>query len=321
MHKISVIVAAYNIEQFIERCLESVINQTYTNLDIVVVNDGSTDETPEILNRISKTDSRINIVNQENRGLLEARKSGFSNSIGDYVLFIDGDDWIEPNTVEVLYQSIIKENYDIVQCKYIEKYDDGSSKDDWDNNIGEFESHELMKMLLLGNVNHNIWTKLIKSSYIRDNNIKFLDGVSFGEDLAFTFSLFLNQPKVLLIDKVLYNYYQRANSLTNQLSNKVLEINKVLGFIIDELHMHNLKNRYQDELDYLIYRQSFFVYINYIFSDNVLGYELYKEWKLYNINILKNPYYKAQIGIRQKIGDFFYQKGYKLGKYYYKYRI
>ena len=112
--KVSVIVAAYNIEDYIERCINSVINQSFSDIEIIVVNDGSSDGTLEKLNILKEFDSRIKIINKENEGVIEARKTGLKLSQGDYVLFIDGDDWIDLNTIKLLKKIVLEGDYDIV---------------------------------------------------------------------------------------------------------------------------------------------------------------------------------------------------------------
>ena len=114
MEEVSVIIIAYNIEQYIEKCIKSVINQTFKEIEILIVNDGSTDKTLSIINEWALKDKRIKIINQVNKGAIEARKAGLDKCNGKYVLFVDGDDWLELNAIERLYNEIEQDQADIV---------------------------------------------------------------------------------------------------------------------------------------------------------------------------------------------------------------
>lgn len=311
MHKISIIIAAYNIEDYIERCMSSVVNQTYSNLDIVVVNDGSTDNTLNIINSFSENDVRINVINQSNKGLLASRKIGFNHSQGDYILFIDGDDWLEEDAIEIMYNAMVNDNCDIIQCKYYKRYDNGKTVKFIEKNRGIIDPDRLIEGVLLCDINHNVWTKLIRKDYIIENNIYFMDNITFGEDLAFTFELFKSRPKVKIIDDALYNYYQRSDSLTNSFSPKVLEINKVVQYIEKELIGLGLYENYRTQFEYFAYRHCYRMYRNFIFyTKNEIGDKLLKEWKNYNIKISMNKYYKENIGLKEKISNYFYSNSF-----------
>ena len=128
--KASIIIAAYNIETYIRRCIISIINQTLKDIEIIVVNDGSTDNTLGIIKELYKLDNRIIIVNQENKGLIEARKSGLNIAKGEYILFVDGDDWLEINTLELLYNNAKENKSDIIIYNAFLSYDDRKEKFD-----------------------------------------------------------------------------------------------------------------------------------------------------------------------------------------------
>jgi len=127
MPKISLIVAAYNIEDYIERCVKSLINQTFTDIEIVIVNDGSTDGTLDKIKRVIKNDNRVKLINKKNEGVVAARKTGFINSTGEYILFIDGDDWLDVNTCQICNEKLIEDNYDILYYGYYMAYDNGKN--------------------------------------------------------------------------------------------------------------------------------------------------------------------------------------------------
>ena len=126
--KVSAVVAAYNIDKYIEKCLESIINQTLANIEIIVVNDGSTDETLNIINKLSLKDKRLIVIDKANQGLIEARKSGLEAATGEYVLFIDGDDWLELEALDLLYKHASEHEYDIVMYNAYISYDNNVRK-------------------------------------------------------------------------------------------------------------------------------------------------------------------------------------------------
>ena len=115
---ISIIVLVYNTEQYVNKCLNSILNQTYDNLEIIVINDGSTDKSSNKINRLAKKDNRIKVIERENRGRYLSRLEGYKNAKGKYILFVDGDDWIDKRTVEVMHDAIKESKADVVRCQY-----------------------------------------------------------------------------------------------------------------------------------------------------------------------------------------------------------
>lgn len=313
--KVSVIVAAYNIEEYIERCILSIINQTLKEIEIIIVNDGSTDKTLEKIINLSLKDNRIKVVNKNNEGVLEARKTGLNVSNGEYILFVDGDDWLENNTLEILYSSAKTGNKDIILYNAFWSYDDRKEVRENLNKLG----NDIIASLLLGNIMASICSKFIKKSYIVNNNIKFPNNMEYGEDLAMSFELLLHNPSIDIIDENLYNYYQRKDSITKIYTNKVLDLDKVLNFIRYRLDEKNIYEIYRKEFEYLVFSHLFFYRVikndNLKFNQN----KIHEKWKQREINIYKNKYIRLYLdneplSSRLRIG--FYNTNYKLGKVY-----
>lgn len=126
--KVSIIVAAYNIEKYIYKCIDSIRKQTFKDIEIIIVNDGSTDSTLNIIRNLALKDSRIRIIDKKNEGLIEARKSGLDVANGEYILFVDGDDWLELDALEKLYNNAINNNSDIVIYNAYNSYDNNKIK-------------------------------------------------------------------------------------------------------------------------------------------------------------------------------------------------
>ena len=126
--KVSIIVAAYNIENYIKRCMDSIVSQTFKDIEIIVVNDGSTDNTSKIIESFANNDKRIKTIDKQNEGLIEARKSGLKIACGEYILFLDGDDWLHTQAIEKLYKKAIQDDSDIVLYNFYLAYDSNKLK-------------------------------------------------------------------------------------------------------------------------------------------------------------------------------------------------
>ena len=315
--KVSVIIAAYNIQDYIERCLLSVIKQTLKEIEIIVVNDGSSDGTLEKLNILKEFDSRIKIINKENEGVIEARKTGLKLSQGDYVLFIDGDDWIDLNTIKLLKEIALEGNYDIV-CY--------NGKWVYDNYIKEFDvfnkkklSDNLLKDLLLDYILPGLPFKLIKKDFILKNNIQFPNNISYAEDLAIIANCFIHNPKVGYCNNYLYNYFQRSDSLTKRISIKMQDINEAFNYIENRLIENSLLEKYIKEFERAIFIHMFVRIVLDIPGNSEIQKNIYIKYKEKKIKIFKNRYIKDYIykqSISMKLRIITYNYNYKLGNIY-----
>ena len=326
MSKISIIVAAYNIENYIKRCLESLISQTYNNIEIIVVNDGSTDNTEEVINNLSKLDKRICLINKKNEGLVECRKTGFEYATGDYILFIDGDDYLRKDAISLLYEHAKCGEYDIIQYNYVLVYHDGTKEKGWDYEFfyknRNLEQWEFIKSIFTSKLSQSICLKFIKKSYILDNEITFPNNICYGEDLAISSCWGMYNPKVYVEKEPLYYYFQRPTSLTHITNSKVLEIYEALTFIKKQLLKTNLFETFKEEFEYLVFCQTYYIRIYTMFIEkNVISKELYRLWKdnKFNIDYKSNMYYKKLINsskskLKNLVRSIIYQH---CMKYYY----
>lgn len=217
---ISVIVPVYNVEQYLRKCLDSVISQTYTNLEIILVDDGSTDLGGRICDEYACQDNRITVIHKVNGGLGFARNSGLEICTGEYVMFVDSDDWLAAEAVQVLYDRIVADGSELAIGKHIEIYEDGSvSEACWEIK----ENKSLTKDDVLGQLYpKNIlpvaaWGKLYKKSIF--NDIRYTS-VCIAEDL-FLFPYIIERcGKISISTEIIYYYFQRSNSLMRQKSEK-----------------------------------------------------------------------------------------------------
>lgn len=211
---VTVVVPVYNVEKYIEKCLNSIIEQTYRDIEIIIVNDGSKDKSIDICEKIQSKDSRIKIINQKNAGLSAARNTGIQNASGKYICFVDSDDFLDKNYVRLLLENLIKNGADISVCDYI--YIDEKGKT-WTRKIKHnkvYSNIEAIKDLLVGTQNTEVmtWNKLYKLSLFKEHNIYFPER-KLHEDNFTTYKLYYYSQSISLINDRLYFYLQRTNSI------------------------------------------------------------------------------------------------------------
>lgn len=207
---ISIIIPVYNVCEYLEKCLDSVINQTYTNLEIILVDDGSSDGSEKICDEYALKDKRIKVIHKENRGVASARNEGVKHSTGVYIGWIDSDDYACPNMFERLYELAQKNNADIVICSnYINEINDDDSKAE----VYTKTVKDVMSDVLLDEITSHLWNKLFKRKLF--DNIIFPD-ISVAEDVAVMHKIFEKANNVTFTNEKLYLYFRRrSNNLTN----------------------------------------------------------------------------------------------------------
>ena len=209
--KVSIIIPVYNVAPFIDKCLSSCVNQTFQDIEIIVVNDGSRDESSQIIAAYAAIDDRIKVITKENQGLIYARKSGLEVACGEYVFHLDGDDYIEPNAIEILYEEAIKQDADYVVANYYDVL--GNERHEvWRNSRMKGLSGEAFFLCMLRG-GYELWARLIRRSLCDDIIYK---PVVNGEDLFTTMQIVLKVKKPVVVDACLYNYVKRTGSLTNR---------------------------------------------------------------------------------------------------------
>ena len=211
--KISIIVPIFNTEKYLAKCLDSIINQTYSNIEIILVDDGSSDSSGIICDEYALKDSRIVVVHKENGGVSSARNTGLDIATGDYIMFVDSDDYVAPQFCEIPLLIAIEKNADIVSFGYYRIYFNGRRIDRKTNEPREISSSEGIYLLISKkDVVHNLlWNKLWKRQLFSD--VRFPIGVLY-EDNAVIYLLFHKANKILVSDCLLYNYLFRDTSIT-----------------------------------------------------------------------------------------------------------
>lgn len=216
MLKISIIIPAYNVENEIARCLESCINQTYSNIEIIVVNDGSPDKCGEIIEDFVRIDSRIIHIQKENEGLPYARKTGVDKATGDYFFHLDGDDYIPENAIFSLISKTANREYDIVIGNYYQKLTNADQiKKVRNNKVCVADTSVIASAMILGHISWSLCFKLIRKDFYINANIK-VPKISLGEDGIGTLQLMSKNPKVFFADSYVYFYINRPTSMVNK---------------------------------------------------------------------------------------------------------
>lgn len=212
---ISIVVAVYNVEKYISACIDSLLAQNYANVEIILVDDGSTDHSGEICDSYSKRDKRIKVIHKENGGLSSARNVGIEMANGSLIGFVDGDDTVEKEMYEQLYTNMISTNSDISICGRYYVYEDGEKVIRYKEKpeMKVMNSKEaIAEMNSFSSFDMAAWDKLYKTSLF--NSIRFPVG-KLSEDYFIMYKLFLSSDKICYTPKPLYNYMQRQNSISH----------------------------------------------------------------------------------------------------------
>lgn len=226
---ISVIIPVYNVEKYIKRCVDSLLNQTYKNIEIILVNDGSTDNTLRVINENYSSVKNVFLFNQKNSGPAIARNNGINYSNGKYIMFVDSDDYVDNDYVECYYNAIVDNNYDLVIGGY------KKIKGDKIDFIRKLSKGEFSKYIVMGPV-----CKLYTKEFLVNNNITFLDTTA-SEDIYFNALAYSKNPKIKIIDNVGYYYCYNEISVSNTLHKGFNQSVDIIG-LVTAINYKNIKN-------------------------------------------------------------------------------
>lgn len=209
---VTIVIPVFNSELFISRCFESIINQTYTNFEVIVINDGSTDNSPGICNEYSEKDERFKVVHKKNGGVSSARNIGIKNTSGEYMTFIDSDDYIKNDYIETLVYEAYSNKADLISCGCTIFDENGSYKT---NSLAGYELNDrLIFSLIDSGMGGTVWGKLVRTNLIKQNNVVFNEKLSFREDLLFWCELSKYIHEYSNIDYFGYYYYRSETNLS-----------------------------------------------------------------------------------------------------------
>ena len=285
-NKISVIIPVYNCEKTIKRCIDSIIQQDYTNFEILLIDDGSKDGSAEICKCYQKNDNRIKYYFKKNSGPSATRNYGLNKAVGEYIIFIDSDDFIEKKMFSILINNV-SDKVDVVRCLYYTFDGFNKKKFFYKGPFGVFSSKSIIEDHMLNSILWNpVWGQLIRKSFAV--NIKFNENIRIGEDLLYNFNLYNTTNNICIINEHLYTYYYNKNSITKLLSEKSIKTN--INNIIDNYsYFYNFYDSSENKSK-----------ISERGISSVMSYELQLLFVNYknNINYLKNEINKSPKLIR-----------------------
>lgn len=256
---ISIIIPIYNAEKTIEKCVQSVINQSYCNIEIILINDGSLDKSLYLCEKLASIDKRINIINTENKGVSNARNIGINSARGKYIMFADSDDYVDKKWCETLIQNLYLETELVISNIYCVNYDNGEIY--VENNLkysnyklSVIDFYKVFKWKLL----NQPYNKIYSTDIIKKHNIKFNNDLSLGEDLLFNLEYLSYCERITVINSNLYYYIKgKENSLCNKYYKNLYQIQT-------KLYLKMKKKLEEDSEKFEVYKQEF--YNDYLFS-------------------------------------------------------
>jgi hypothetical protein len=241
MPKVSIIVPIYNVEKYLARCLDSLKDQTLQDIEVILVNDGSTDNSGNIAKEYANKYENFVYKEKANGGLSDARNYGLKFATGDYIAFLDSDDYVDVTTYEKMLKKAEKEQADYVECDFIWEY---PNKIKIDKQIPYNNKKEMLCLVRVV-----AWNKLIKRKIIEENNIEFPKGLRY-EDVEFTYKLLPLLEKCSYVAEPLIHYTQRENSIANVQNEKTADIFIILDDVISYYKEKNIYEEYKEELEY-----------------------------------------------------------------------
>ena len=296
---LTIVIPVYNVEKYIYDCLESVRKQTYKAFNVIIVDDGSTDNSINIAKELCNKDNRFKIISKKNGGLSDARNYGLDYVDTKYVTFLDSDDFISINTYEKLINNLETNDNDIVVAD-IEYYYTNINNNFILKGLNTKVSNDINKQSLLSPM--FAWNKVYKLEYFKSINQLYPIGLWY-EDIPVTTLLFTNTNKIGYVEEVLYYYRQNDDSIMSQKSKRNEEIFKILEIVIDNFKQRNIYNKYYDEIEYLLIEHTrIYGLYRFLVQDNYKN--LYNRSnmfiKTYFPKYKKNKYIKY-LGIKNKL--------------------
>lgn len=313
---ISLIIPVYNAEKTIIRCVESILTQNYKNFELILINDGSIDRSLKICRYFEKIDSRVKLINKKNEGVSKARNSGMRISKGEYIGFIDSDDWIEKDMFSKLMSAINQENADIAICSYYKEYSNTTNKMIAFESKSKCTFEEGLTNFIQGKYGGNIWNKLF-SRYILSH--EFNEKILIGEDSLFLYNAIKKSQTIVCLPDALYHYSISYGSATKiALNKKRFDTLESAELIYDDIKTNH--STLLDDATFMVFSKYISLLNLILFYDCELKYfnnldNIVKRLE-YLSKILSNTYYSRDIRLFlfgfYKFNKFFYKKFVKI---------
>ena len=242
--QISVIVPVYKAEQYLHRCIDCILAQTYSDFELILIDDGSPDNSGGICDEYAQKDSRIKVIHKKNGGVASARQCGIDNATGIYTIHADPDDWMEHNMLEELHNKAIAENADMVICDFYDNIDNIAIYRK--QQISENSPQDVLQDLLFHKLHGSLWNKLIRRSCYTDYNVSFIENLNYCEDYLVCVKMLMNNLNIAYLDKAYYFYDHNINE--NSITRKyTIETYKQRILFIEKLK-EALHNKYPDAI-------------------------------------------------------------------------
>ncbi len=307
MKKVTFIVPIYNAEKYLYNCLESIRNQTLKEIEVILINDGSRDESLRICNEFCKKDNRFKLINKGNSGVSDSRNIGIKTAQAEYLMFVDADDWLEPEAAEICYENIKKFNVDICQFNYFFNYENGKQIK------GETFGKKLIKKTYkdrtflqcnviaykyvkvkkredyIGRI-RGCWSKMFSTKFIKKNNLFFDTDLEIQEDTCFYVKALEKMKKMIIIDANLYHYRQNKDSVTRSFDSKKWE--KCVK-VLEKIQNFWKETEKNNDIEQCIYILAFELLVEYIKHD-IFNFNKdckYKEKKKKLKEVINSPTY------------------------------
>jgi glycosyltransferase involved in cell wall biosynthesis len=284
----SIIIPVYNDEKNIPRCLDSVLSQTFADFEILLIDDGSTDNCPALCDDYANKDSRIRVFHKDNEGTSKTRQFGIDNAIGDYTIFVDSDDWVEVRLLEEIRKKLENYKSDIIFMDFFEENTAGKERyicqKSSSNNI-----ETVLRLVMEGKLFSCLWNVIINKDLYLRNNISFQDGINYGEDSLFILQLLLNNPIIGYLPEAYYHHSYNYNSFTrgNQKQRYAERVKFLerLPLLLEKYNRNDLA-----EHNFFPLNDKYEMLCSGVFSK--------KEYQEL-FHILLTPYYRKQAGFRK----------------------
>ena len=207
---VSIIAPVYNVEKYIDRCVSSIVGQTYGNWELILVDDGSPDNSGLLCDKLAQSDQRIRVIHKKNGGVSSARNEGLNQAHGEWVMFVDSDDWMTPDCVEKSLQYIVRNKLDVLQFNFFITDDNGVIAKEGYSNPNSFSLEDYVREKLVG---VNVWQGIYRRSVIEDNHVRFNTEMKYAEDGVFVCEVLSHSKRIMHVEDALYFYYYNNESV------------------------------------------------------------------------------------------------------------
>lgn len=266
MVKVSIIVPVYNTSKYLEKCLNSILNQTFNDYEIIVIDDGSTDGSTDIIKDYLNKNCNIRAFFQRNKGRGYCRNKGIKLSKGEYICFLDSDDYVQQDFIEKLYTKINNNHFDIVMCNYYTQNDEKTKKISINIKNDLCSKFEIKR--IIPSLNNMLWNKMYKADLLK--NIKFNEQRIF-EDVDFLYRLYPNLNSIGIVTDYLYYYCIREKSVTNVFDDRWLDLINSMDDVLNYFNDNKLYYSYYEELEY--------IYVRYLYATIIKNISKSRDYK------------------------------------------